>query len=227
MAKYTAAVALENRKAFQRWLAVKDDGIVGPATIAAYDGRMVNLCAAAVTDADIRRFAADLGVSAKQVSAVAKVESAGGGYDNKGRPKILFERHYFWRLTDGAYPQAAWNQPKGGGYSEDSWGKLKSACRLDPVAALSSASWGKFQIMGAHWPSLGYPSVFAMVQSIVDGEVGHYDALARFIRVNGLQDEMLAISAKPADNVPFVLKYNGPNGVQQNKYHERLASAMR
>jgi murein L,D-transpeptidase YcbB/YkuD len=39
MTKYTAA---ENRKAFQRWLAVKDDGIVEPATLAAFDTRMVN-----------------------------------------------------------------------------------------------------------------------------------------------------------------------------------------
>lgn len=80
MAKYTAAIALENRKAFQRWLAVKDDGIVGPATLAAFDTRMVNLCAMAVTGDDIKRFASDLSVSTKQVAAVATVESAGGRY---------------------------------------------------------------------------------------------------------------------------------------------------
>lgn len=50
----TAATALENRKAFQRWLAVKDDGIVGPATLAAFDTRMVNLCAVATTSDDIK-----------------------------------------------------------------------------------------------------------------------------------------------------------------------------
>lgn len=91
MTKYTVAIALENRKAFQRWLAVKDDGIVGPATLAAFDTRMVNLCAVAVTGDDIKRFASDLSVSTKQVAAVATVESAGGGYDKQGRPKILYE----------------------------------------------------------------------------------------------------------------------------------------
>lgn len=68
MVKYTAA---ENRKAFQRWLAVKDDGIVGPATLAAFDTRMVNLCAVAVTGDDIKRFASDLSVSTQHDRAVS------------------------------------------------------------------------------------------------------------------------------------------------------------
>lgn len=68
MTKYTAA---ENRKAFQRWLAVKDDGIVGPATLAAFDTRMANLCAVAVTGDDIKRFASDLSVSTQHDRAVS------------------------------------------------------------------------------------------------------------------------------------------------------------
>jgi hypothetical protein len=61
-------------------------------------------------------FAKRLGVSARQLAAVAKVEAAGSGFDADGRPKILFERHKFHQFTKGEYSNSAFSNPVAGGY---------------------------------------------------------------------------------------------------------------
>lgn len=225
---YTPAIADYRRREFQRWLGVKQDGAIGPVTLAAFNTRMTNTKAPKVTKAEISGFAATLDVSIKQITAVATVETAGRtGFNKDGRPDRLYERHYFWRLTNGIYPVSVFNNPKGGEYNVSSWGKLTAAIAVDPVAALSSCSWGKFQIMGAHWQSLGYTSIYQFIETMIAGEAEHYEAFVRFIEHEQLQDEMRAISTTAADNVPFVDKYNGPNGVVQNKYHIKLADEMK
>lgn len=201
------------------------DGIAGQATRNAIMAVFVNTSAPAITSAEEQAFADRLGVSLKQVRAVAKVESAGGGFDNSGRPKILFERHIMHRLTGGIYSTTAWSNPSGGGYSESSWDKLTNAACADFWAAFSSASWGKFQIMGMHWQSLGYQSPRAMAYGMTRSEAAHYEALVRFIEKNGLKDEMRAISTNPDANRPFCKAYNGPN-YEQNDYHNKLAREM-
>src|SRR5690606_3307933 len=102
-----------------------------------------------------------LGCEVAAVKAVAEVESAGGGFQSDGQPKILFERHYFHRLTNGKYSKTHpdISNPSAGGYGSNQHGRLAKAAKLDREAALQSASWGKFQIMGSHWKSLGYTSL--------------------------------------------------------------------
>ena len=230
--KYGELVARARRIEFQNWLKAQGatiiaDSIVGPKTIDAFLSIMSNKKASAVNADDVATFAAALKGTPKQVNAVAKVESRASGFDNEGRPIILFERHYMWRQTGGFYPVSAWNNPKGGGYNADSWGKLLAALRVDPIAALSSASWGKFQIMGAHWAALGYASVFQFVRSFAISEADHYEAFVRYVqKFNGV-DKFRRISDNPDDNIPFVHFYNGPNGVEQNNYHEKLADQMK
>jgi hypothetical protein len=96
-------------------------------------------------------------VPARNVRAVAAVESSGSGYDDQGRPKILFERHLFHRMTKGRWSVCSFSNGESGGYHEPSWDKLAAAACKDPAAAFSSASWGKFQVLGLHWLALGYP----------------------------------------------------------------------
>ena len=126
------------------------------------------------------------------------------------------------------------SDPSPGGYTldanrngvNDSWEKLMTACERDPVAAFESCSWGKFQIMGAHWKALGYESPFDFAWQMRVSELGHYRAFAAFIRVNGLAGLLRKVSTNPADNVPLVKRYNGP-GYAKNNYHVKLAEAMR
>lgn len=215
---------------FQEWLNARGaniavDGIPGPATRAAIKAVFANKGAPAVTNADVAIFAERIGCTTQQLRAVAKVESGGAAFDADGHPKILFERHYFHRLTEGRWSVANFSNPKGGGYSEDSWEKLAQAACRDPWAAFQSASWGRFQIMGAHWKALGYASPLEMAWTMREGEAGHYDALVRFVKANGLSDEMACISTDPKDNEAFASKYNGPR-FRQFDYHTKIAAAM-
>lgn len=221
-----------NLTEFQRWLnrhgqSIIVDGKPGPATRAAIKAAFTNKKAPAVTDAEIVAFAERLECSVKQIKAVATVESSGGGFRNDGLPKILFERHYFHRLTQGRFGHSAWSNPSAGGYSEmDSWEKLVHAACLDPLAALASASWGKFQVMGAHAEKLGWENSLAMSFSMTKSEAAHYEALVRYVWTFKLTEAIRRLSTNPADNEAFARGYNGP-GFHKFDYHTKLARAMR
>lgn len=201
------------------------DGKWGPQSRAALLAHFANTNASAITPPDLVGFADRLGCTVNQVRAVAKVESGGGGFDDAGRPRILFERHYFHRLTEGRWTPAPYSQAKGGGYSEGSWGKLSDACGRDPDAAFQSASWGRFQVMGAHWRKLGFASPYDFAYSFVQSEANHYWALIHYIEAFGLVDEMRAISTDPNDCRGFAKGYNGP-AYERFDYHAKLARAM-
>ena len=115
---------------------------------------------AATNDAQIAAAAKLIGCEVVAVRAVTITEvGIRGAFDALGRPMILYERHYFSRLTghrfDHAHPDIS-NQ-KSGGYGKFSaqYGKLDRAIALDRKAALQSASWGAFQIMGANYAAAG------------------------------------------------------------------------
>lgn len=215
----------------QLWIAahgqpIEADGAFGPKSRAALEAVFTNTCADATTDDDIAAFAARLGCSVKQLKAVALVESGGSGFDNKGRPKILFERHLFHRFTNGKYTLSSFSNPKGGGYAESSWDKLGRAAGKSVFKAFEAVSWGKFQVLGMWWDELGYSSPVEMAYSTVTSEDAHYEMLVRYIELNNMQDEVRALSTRPADNVAFARQYNGP-AYTKFKYDEKLARAMR
>jgi hypothetical protein len=231
-----------NREALQRFLNIKGagltvDGAVGPASRAALF-KLFGGAQTPATPAEIAMIARTLGAEPEQVRAVAAVESSGGGFLPSGHPKILWERHWFWRRWNATLPSALpghWlAHPKPGGYTldsdkdglNDSWEKLLEACGRDPVAAFESCSWGKFQIMGGHWKALGYPSVFDFAFSMVGGELGHYRALAAFIKTNRLEGALKRIGTSPESCEAFARGYNGA-GFRKHEYHIKLARAMR
>lgn len=232
-----------NLRDLQLWLnahgaGLTVDGLPGPATRSAILNIFVNRSAPAVTPAEIAQIAARLGGSARQLAAVAKVESAGGGWDDAGRLKCLYERHYFWRRLRIIIPFLS--NPTPGGYTvdadrdgiNDSWEKVADAAMRSPIAAFESASWGKFQIMGAH----ASPDPKRKDQVVFNGnaiefawwlsraERNHYEALARFIEVNGLRKAFQQLSTNPADCLAFARGYNGKG---QKGYDRKLAEAMR
>ena len=104
-----------------------------------------------------------LGTDVATIKAVATVETSGKAFDELGRPRILFERHYFHSLTQGRHDRLHpdISSPHAGGYGKFSiqYTKLEKAYGLDPEAALQSASWGRFQIMGKNFQTAGFASV--------------------------------------------------------------------
>lgn len=220
-----------NLAALQSWLnnrgaSLVVDGLPGPATRRAIEAVFANRNAPAITVGEEIAIAESIGIPVKNLRAIAKVESAGGGFDNQGRPKILYERHWFHRLTNGRWSPASFSSARRGGYNEDSWDKLCRAACLHPLHAFASASWGKFQIMGNHAVSLGYADPLQFAWSMTRSERAHYEALAAFIRVNRLDDEARQLSTNPEHCRAFARAYNGP-AYEANRYHAKLAEAMR
>lgn len=206
------------------------DGKPGPRTRAALIDAFRNKHAPAVTPGELRMYADRLGCTVRQMAAVASVESAGGGWDDTGLLKALYERHYLWRRVKLAVPFLS--DPKPGGYTidadkdgiNDSWEKLADATlRFGADLAFECASFGKFQIMGAWWKKLGYPSVLDFVYSMTANEANHYGAFARYIEVNNLQSAMRRVSDRIEDCTPIAVGYNGP---KQKGYDARIARAF-
>lgn len=229
----------EKIQALQIWLNLKgaspqlvEDGLPGPATRRAIIETFRNTHAVAVTTFDIDRIAVRLGCSVRQLAAVARVESNGGGWDNAGLLKCLWERHYLWRRVKVTIPLLSNPSPNPKEYTidadgdgiNDSWEKLADASmRFGFGTAAECASFGAFQVMGAHWKALGYPSVAEMVWGLSRSEAAHYEQLARFIEVNGLKSALRSISEKPEACLAFARGYNGAG---QKGYDKRLAEAF-
>ena len=209
------------------------DGIPGPNTRAAIIETFRNTKAPAANRADLVMIAERLGCDVRQLAAVAAVEGGGNGWDNAGRLKLLWERHYLWRRVRVAVPFLS--NPKSGGYTidadrdgiNDSWEKLAEASmRFGFNVAAECASWGKFQIMGAHWKALGYPSIAQFAWGMSRDEVAHYEAFARYIEVNRLVGALRKINGNAANARDFARKYNGP-AYERYNYHVKIADAWR
>ena len=218
-----------NAKGYKPQLAVT--GEADPATHDAFYNIFGNRAAPAVTDQEIAGFAARLGGSVKQMRAVSAVESGGGGFLVTGHPKILWERHHFWKRLQLNLPLIS--NPKPGGYTldadrngiNDSWEKLCTAAMYAPAWAIESCSWGKFQVMGFWWQKLGYASPIDFAWSMRESEAGHYEALVRYIQFNNLAGAFRALSTDPETCRAFAAGYNG-GGYRKFDYHRKLARAM-
>lgn len=230
----------------QEWAGVPADGVPGPATAAALVKRLglssfnraaflsqfVNTSAPAITSDDIARAASRMGVSAKHVEAIRKVESRGMSFDQKGRPVILFEPHIFYKRTQGRhgrtnYSNPTWNRdlyPKG---FDGRWEQMADAAEKDAQAALESASWGLFQVMGFHWAALGYASALDFARRMTASEAEHLEALIRYIEKNGLVGALAQCKAGDPDSCRALAKgYNG-SAYEANRYHVKIAEALR
>jgi hypothetical protein len=163
------------------------------------------------------------------IRAVVEVEAAGAGFDDKRRPKILFEPHIFYKqLGPGSKRDQAVQQ--GLAYRKQGtkpypplskrYDQIARAMAIDETAALNSASWGLPQIMGFNFKSAGFTSAKAMVTSMMKGEREQLLAFA-----NLLIDWKLAEKLRKREWKSFALKYNGPAG-PKNGYDKKLAKAF-
>ncbi|WP_278362662.1 N-acetylmuramidase family protein [Stutzerimonas kunmingensis] len=216
--------------AFQRRAGLVDDGVAGPKTVAALAGRDTSKL---LKRQDLQQAADRLGVPLASVMAVNQVESRGKGFAANGRPVILFERHVmFERLQANGLSEAeadalAAKHPalvnrKSGGYigGTAEHQRLAQAQQIHAAAALESASWGLFQIMGYHWQRLGYFDAQHFADTMALSEAAQLDAFVTFIET----DPALHKALKGRKWAEFARRYNGPN-YARNLYDVKLARA--
>jgi len=175
-----------------------------------------------LTPADFAHAATALGCPVAALRAVVEVESK-GGFLPDGRPRILFERHKFSAFTnhahDAEHPAISARQPGGylGGARE--YDRLGEALALDRQAALKSASWGAFQIMGFNHTAAGYGDVESFVAAMVSGHAAQLDAFVAYVRAVGLAPALAA-----RDWPAFAHGYNGP-AYARFAYDTKIAAA--
>lgn len=176
-----------------------------------------------LTEADYQNAAQRLGVNVATVKTVTKVESDGSGFLSSGRPKILFERHLFYDVTNGefadGYPDICNYNPGGYKGGEVEWDRLNNAARLDRAAALRSTSWGLFQILGENFELCGFSSVEAYVMTVNRSEGEQLKAFVSFVINNDLVQYV-----RDRDWAQFARYYNGPD-FAINQYDIKLAAA--
>lgn len=213
--------------ALQEKIGADIDGQWGPKSQQALLAHFSNREAPAMNPADWTAYASRLGCSVRQLLAVRAVEASGNGFDREGRPKILFERHKFYRFTGGKFGVTFFSNPAAGGYEVNSWTKLGAAIATGEVdAAFMACSWGAFQVMGQYWSDLGYISPYALAWTCTQSEADQLEVAVRYIEHFGLADELRELTGNPATCAPFAAAYNGL-GYKANAYHEKLAKAMR
>jgi len=169
----------------------------------------------------------DIGCEVAAIKAVSEVEAPRGGFLPSGRPTILFEAHIFSAKTghkyDAIYPKISsrkWNKKlyQGG---EKEYDRLEQAKAIDENAALQSASWGKFQVMGFNFRICGWDTVKSFVDDMYISEGKHLKAFSGFIKSNNLGRHLIS-----KNWAAFAKGYNG-SAYKQNKYDEKMAKAYK
>ncbi|WP_217699798.1 N-acetylmuramidase family protein, partial [Luteibacter sp. 22Crub2.1] len=187
-----------------------------------------------LTDADYAEAALALDCEVEVIKAIALTETGTrGAFFKPGEvhaigddivPAILYERHVFHRLTHGVYDSidqeisdsahylgklqsGEVQSPKRILYGPPSsqYARLIRAYRLNPSAALRSASWGRFQLMGFNHTAGGHDSVESLVIAISASEAEHLRALVAFVK----NDARLMSAMKGKDWTSFAKLYNG------------------
>ncbi len=186
-----------------------------------------------ITEKKFSESASRLGCDLAAIKAVAEVESGGNGFLSTGEPTILFEPHLFWQQLikvginpklyvkgneDILYP--VWKSGHYGKVSEQH-NRLERASKINREAALKSASWGKFQILGKNHRLAGYEQLQDFINAMYKSEDEHLTAFVGFVQNNFLADEL-----REHDWKGFAYGYNGA-AYRKNKYDEKLAAAYK
>jgi hypothetical protein len=173
---------------------------------------------AALTRADFEGIAAELGCEVEAVQAVVQVESGAlGAFAANGKPVILYEPHIFSRRTNRQYDAShptisyrSWDASKYPRTQDGRWAQLREAYALNPEAAVASASWGLFQIMGFNHEACGFPNAKAFVTDMCQSQAQQLKAFAKFVKFNSLDDELRAKNWEG-----FAAGYNGQGQVER------------
>ena len=171
-----------------------------------------------------------LGCEIAALKAIITVESNGKAFMWDGRPTILNEPHWFYRLLKGSKKTTAIRQ----GLAYKNWKTkpyprtqklrydwLMAAAEIDTDAALQSCSWGLGQVMGFNYKVCGFASPTDFAKAMMHSEGAQVLAIARFIVGNNLQRHV-----RNKDWASFARGYNGPS-FAKNNYHTKMANAYK
>ena len=179
--------------------------------------------------------AAELGWQLAHIEALALQEigdkkPAVFRYKGRDIPKILFERHVFWKqlqLVDidprevlrinpsAAAVLAQTPFPRYGRYITQ-YERRAKAMEIHREAAFAACSVSTFQIMGYHFAKCGYESAEAFSEAMTDPD-NHLPALVAFIKSEKLQGFL-----QRNDFEGFAERYNGAH-YYKSGYHIKLA----
>jgi N-acetylmuramidase-like protein/putative peptidoglycan binding protein len=182
-----------------------------------------------IDDYDLPRIGEVIGVGEDELHAFMDAESQGKGFDELGRPKILFEPAVFYQELPKAKRaqavKAGLAAPRWGqipyGKTRDQYGKLARAMEIDQTAALKACSWGLFQVLGKNHKMVGYDTVQDMVRAMMEDEENHLRAAIEYLVAANLDDDLRA------HRWDVVARgYNGP-GYRVNRYDEKLRDAYK
>ncbi len=189
---------------------------------------MPSVCHVPLSEAEYADSAKRLGVDVAAIKAVAEVESRGDAFDSKDRPKIMFEGHWFRKFTTGRYDQThphlslAYDRAVVKKYQKwDQYNRLYEAIVLDPLAAIQSSSWGKFQVMGFNYEDCGGADPVSFVRSLHASESNQLRAFEAFCTKKGLIPKL-----KKLDWTGFANAYNGSDNAV-NRYDIKMAAAYK
>jgi N-acetylmuramidase len=188
-------------------------------------------------ETDFIAAAASVGAGAEvsAVMAVAQVEAGGRSGFNTGRPVIRYELHIFHAETGGAYDRSHphLSQPTlaAGEHFHDytqptEWSMLLSAMILREAAgprriraALRSASWGMFQVMGSNYGMGGWSDVVQFASDMFASEGNQLRAFLGYVRASGLGPALIN-----RNWATFAKGYNGPQ-YAGNHYDTNIGAA--
>lgn len=184
-----------------------------------------------LTDTDIAQLARQNQLEPAALKAVVMVESNGRGFLPDGRCKILFEGHIFWRQLviaginpsrlvmgnqDILYEKMNISKYVGGA---GEYTRLEKAMNIHKTAALKSASYGLFQIMGFNHALCGYSTVTEFVEAMNVSEEKQLTAALNFMHNLKLIDIL-----KQKNWKEFSRLYNGRRYAEYS-YHTKLQNA--
>ena len=190
-----------------------------------------------LSETDFQNAATQLGsgISVNIIKAFATVESGGrSGFGPAKLPVIAFEGHLFRKYTkhiyDQAHPLLSYPYKKKAGpqwqaNNKDqakAWETMATAFALDQEAALMSASWGMFQIMGFNFASCGYKTVFEFSAALKVNAGNQLKAFLGFCS----KSPALMKAMKAKDFTGMARNYNGEDygnyDVLMQKAYEKL-----
>ena len=190
-------------------------------------GKDAELDVSAITEDDILALAKSLGIELATIKAVIAVESSGSWLQKDGRPIIRFESHIFSDLTNNVYDKdypnissKRYNPSLNLSSSEKEYSRFDIAKNLNQTAALKSASYGAFQIMGFNHAIVGFKNVQDFYQAMHSPKE-QLKAFGQFLINNSLVK-----SLRNKDWKGFAYSYNGSSYHLHNPpYDVRLANA--
>ncbi|WP_051590804.1 N-acetylmuramidase family protein, partial [Flavobacterium daejeonense] len=152
-------------------------------------------CAGKISKNYLLNVADENNVLAGNILAVYNVETGGQAFTSDGTPKVLFERHHFSKLTNHIYDNSNPNisgpkRVRYGSYS-DNLIYLKEAFALNPVAAIKSASFGAFQILGSNYQLAGYSNMDDFYNDMISTNADtHLEAFIQYVINRGILDDL-------------------------------------